>query len=78
MLGELRAQEMALRARAHRLDAEAVGKETLVFASSGVDPVSPLALREVALFDSRHNTLSDCESLACGKHLQYEFDMPVN
>lgn len=52
-LGELSARRRALSARAYRLAAELTEAETLTFASSGADPESPLALREVALFDSR-------------------------
>lgn len=52
-LGELSARQAALQARAHRLEVELDGAETLDFAGSGVAPDSPLALREVALFDSR-------------------------
>ncbi|MFV0332525.1 MAG: HlyD family type I secretion periplasmic adaptor subunit [Tropicimonas sp.] len=52
-LGEFRAQRTALAAREHRLEAEAAGKEALDFAAAGIDPATPLALRESALFDSR-------------------------
>jgi adhesin transport system membrane fusion protein len=52
-LGELRAQQVALRARALRLAAELVGSRTPDFSSAGIDPKSSLAVRESALFDSR-------------------------
>ncbi|MBO9444981.1 HlyD family type I secretion periplasmic adaptor subunit [Ruegeria sp. R14_0] len=52
-LGELRAQQLALRARALRLEAELAGAQTPDFSSAGIDPDSSLAVRESALFDSR-------------------------
>ena len=52
-LGELRAQQVALRARALRLEAELAGADTPDFSSAGIDPDSSLAVRESALFDSR-------------------------
>ncbi|MCP4822747.1 MAG: HlyD family type I secretion periplasmic adaptor subunit [Shimia sp.] len=52
-LGELRAQQVALRARGLRLAAELVGARTPDFSSAGIDPDGSLAVRESALFDSR-------------------------
>ena len=52
-LGELKAQQTALIARAHRLNVAAAGEITLDFSGTEIDPDSPLALRETALFDSR-------------------------
>jgi len=52
-LGELRAQQQALNARALRLEAELAGAEQPDFTQAGIDPDSPLAVRESALFDSR-------------------------
>lgn len=52
-LGEFEAQRAALAARELRLDAEAAGKEVLDFAAAGIDPETPIALRESALFDTR-------------------------
>lgn len=53
-LGELRAQQDALRARNVRLLAELSDGKTLVFDTLGVSAESPLALREAAIFDSRN------------------------
>lgn len=52
-LGELRAQQMALTARAIRLEAELAEAHQPDFTQAGIDPNSPLAVRESALFDSR-------------------------
>jgi len=52
-LGELQAQMNALTARSHRLNAELAGQEALTFDSSVIAPDSALALREIAIFDSR-------------------------
>ncbi len=52
-LGELRAQQQALRARALRLEAELSGAEAPDFSQADIDPASSLAVRESALFDSR-------------------------
>lgn len=52
-LGELRAQQSALRTRALRLEAELEGARQPDFAQAGIDPDSALAIRESALFDSR-------------------------
>lgn len=52
-LGELRAQQAALRARALRLEAELEGAVPPDFSKVGIDPDSALAVRESALFDSR-------------------------
>lgn len=52
-LGELQAQMDALEARSLRLDAELAGAQELVFDQSAIIPDSPLALREIAIFDSR-------------------------
>ncbi|MEX0328026.1 MAG: HlyD family type I secretion periplasmic adaptor subunit [Ruegeria sp.] len=52
-LGELRAQQMALRARALRLEAELGGADAPDFSNAGIDPDGSLAVREIALFDSR-------------------------
>ncbi len=52
-LGELTARRAALEARALRLNAEAAGSPRLDFTGSAIDPASPQALREIALFDSR-------------------------
>jgi adhesin transport system membrane fusion protein len=52
-LGELQAQQAALRARAHRLETELTEAEDLSFASLGLDEDDPRALQERALFDSR-------------------------
>ncbi|MCV6825172.1 MULTISPECIES: HlyD family type I secretion periplasmic adaptor subunit [Halocynthiibacter] len=52
-LGELQAQKQALTARSIRLEAEAIGSEELDFSGTTIAPDSPLALREIALFNSR-------------------------
>ncbi|CAD0183954.1 Type I secretion system membrane fusion protein PrsE [Ruegeria sp. THAF57] len=52
-LGELHAQQRALRARALRLEAELAGGAQPDFTNAGIDPNSSLAVRESALFDSR-------------------------
>ncbi|MFA3916718.1 HlyD family type I secretion periplasmic adaptor subunit [Ruegeria hyattellae] len=52
-LGELRAQQQALRARALRLEAELAGALEPDFTQAGIDPDSSLAVHESALFDSR-------------------------
>nr|WP_170538163.1 HlyD family type I secretion periplasmic adaptor subunit [Ruegeria arenilitoris] len=52
-LGELLAQQAALRARALRLEAELEGAAPPDFSKVGIDPDSALAVRESALFDSR-------------------------
>ncbi|MBK0326614.1 HlyD family type I secretion periplasmic adaptor subunit [Rhodobacteraceae bacterium F11138] len=52
-LGELRAQQLALGARNHRLEAEARGDAELDFTDTEFDPGSPQTLREIALFQSR-------------------------
>jgi len=52
-LGELSAKEQALLARSLRLDAELAGADAVDFSGSGIASDSPLALQEVALFDSR-------------------------
>lgn len=52
-LGELAAKEQALVARSLRLDAELAGAEAVDFTESGIAPDSPLAVQEVAIFDSR-------------------------
>ena len=52
-LGELRAQAQAMAARNLRLEAEARGDQALDFTGTEVDPQSPQALREAALFLSR-------------------------
>ena len=52
-LGELRAQQQAMAARNLRLEAEARGDQALDFTGTEVDPQSPQALREAALFVSR-------------------------
>lgn len=51
-LGELRAQEQALQARAVRLAAE-LGSDAPDFAAAGIEAESALAIRETALFESR-------------------------
>ncbi len=52
-LGELAARSTALRAEAHRLEAELADKGTVDFAPVGLAADDPVALRETALFDSR-------------------------
>ncbi|MEM1004384.1 MAG: HlyD family type I secretion periplasmic adaptor subunit [Pseudomonadota bacterium] len=52
-LGELQAQQQALRARALRLESELAGSAQPDFSAAGLDPDGPLAVRESALFDSR-------------------------
>lgn len=52
-VGELLARRLALLARAERLATEAAGHETLVFSDPEIAPEGPLALSEMALFDSR-------------------------
>ncbi|WP_170566334.1 HlyD family type I secretion periplasmic adaptor subunit [Ruegeria atlantica] len=52
-LGELHAQQRALRARALRLEAELAGAAQPDFTNAGINPDSSLAVRESALFDSR-------------------------
>lgn len=52
-LGELQAQRMALNARAHRLESELTGAETLDFTGTQITNDTARALREIALFDSR-------------------------
>ncbi len=51
--GELQAQQQALTARAHRLANELSGTETLDFTAVGIQNEAALALREIAVFDSR-------------------------
>lgn len=52
-LGELRAQRNALVARSRLLEAEAADTVQIDFTDTGVDPESPLAMRESALLASR-------------------------
>lgn len=52
-LGEIAARRDALRVRALRLEAELLEETTPVFSSLGLEDDDPLALREMALFDSR-------------------------
>ncbi|AXI48764.1 HlyD family type I secretion periplasmic adaptor subunit [Sulfitobacter sp. SK012] len=52
-LGEFRAQQKALSARSLRLGAELVGPDIPDFSETNIDLDSPLALREIALFESR-------------------------
>ncbi|MEP1425834.1 MAG: HlyD family type I secretion periplasmic adaptor subunit [Tateyamaria sp.] len=52
-LGELRAQQKALSARSLRLAAELVGPDAPDFSSTNIELDSPLAVREIALFESR-------------------------
>ncbi|MFC3616759.1 HlyD family type I secretion periplasmic adaptor subunit [Lutimaribacter marinistellae] len=52
-LGELQAQMRALTARSLRLEAELQDRDRLAFDREVIDPESPLALREIASFDSR-------------------------
>ncbi|SHH45988.1 membrane fusion protein, adhesin transport system [Cognatiyoonia sediminum] len=52
-LGELEARGTSLAARALRLEAELAGADTVDFSSLGLAADDPVALREVALFDSR-------------------------
>ena len=52
-LGELQAQMNALTARSLRLDAELAGAQDLSFAETEIGADSPLALREIAIFDTR-------------------------
>ncbi|MFK7879677.1 HlyD family type I secretion periplasmic adaptor subunit [Roseobacter sp.] len=52
-LGEITARGDALRARALRLEAELKQEDAPDFSVLGLAPDSPLALRELALFDSR-------------------------
>ncbi|MGR3617727.1 MAG: HlyD family type I secretion periplasmic adaptor subunit [Paracoccaceae bacterium] len=52
-LGELRAQMLALTVRSLRLEAELSGAEALSFERSDIDPTSPQAAREIAIFDTR-------------------------
>jgi adhesin transport system membrane fusion protein len=52
-LGELRAQQQALRARALRLEAELNGADAPDFTASSIPADSALAIRETALFESR-------------------------
>lgn len=52
-LGELLAQQSALTARSHRLEAEAAGAETIDFSDTVIDPATPQARRETTLFTDR-------------------------
>ncbi len=52
-LGELRAQQQALQARAKRLEAELTGAARPDFSAAGIPADSALAIRETALFESR-------------------------
>lgn len=52
-LGELSAQREALLARTHRLAAEAAGAEMLSFEGTEIAADAPIALREMAVFDTR-------------------------
>jgi adhesin transport system membrane fusion protein len=51
--GELQAQQQALNARAYRLAVELGTDETLDFTATGASNETALALREIAVFDSR-------------------------
>lgn len=52
-LGEITARRTAMQARALRLEAELLGQDAPDFSTLGLAQDSPLALRELALFDSR-------------------------
>lgn len=52
-LGEITARRDAMQAKALRLEAELLGKEAPDFSGLGLAMDTPLALRELALFDSR-------------------------
>ncbi|NRB00920.1 MAG: HlyD family type I secretion periplasmic adaptor subunit [Rhodobacteraceae bacterium] len=52
-LGELQARGTSLGATAQRLEAELAGAETVDFSRIGLGAEDPVALRELALFDSR-------------------------
>lgn len=52
-LGELKAQQNALRIRSLRLNAERQGFETFDIAGLNLDAEDPVVVREVALFDTR-------------------------
>lgn len=73
-LGELQAQLEAMKARAHRLEAELAGAEGLDFSGTGIASDTVLALRESAVFDSRKASHTSQRAVLQAQMLQRELE----